>query len=665
MRRLSYLLGVFLLLLSATADGQERIEVTGKLLEVNGVSRIPAGLFGVHADWFDADDVARYGLGSYRQIYAHPNGVPVKPGDPTPVLEGWKPRHIPRNMPLIIETWWDRYQPALMLVHPDDWQKRLQSLAADYTKRSKKSDRHNVVELWNEPFLHWAKMPGVNYDGDHFDQSDGTAEGTPVRIRGRKQPLRHLVWAGRKDLKCVEQGTGRTSYLATRYMLDEFKRAAKENKPEPYKHGDVFAFRGKKYDVVATPWAKDPTQFSNFSGRQNAEFYIRMLEVLAPALKKGDPKLKVVGGWGWPMHQHDWAIWDVWMRPMIDRTHRWIDGVNEHHYWVGAETMAATAEIVCAYGASEHGKWLKLYNTEAGGHWHAVRRNAGTHNDGPNHRARREMLYTIRDILHHLDLVPDKVATRTAHTPRAMPGTLTGLELLKDLRGQLIETQTSHGHLWCVASLDGQRMIVAAYNDQRGDQSPALQVTAPPGMQFTGARRSWVDVPADEKQNPGDRPHVSLRIHSETVEADGQAFQAKPELRGREAVVWVFGLSGKPPAEPQVTRRQFFARGVLDKLPAGQSADYQIVLPDKHRATAEAAFVRLTLQHADTARTKVLLNGRPVNLDATSGWIRRIPVAPKALRAENTIRIEHQADESGKAKDLRVGAVSLVLQHRK
>jgi hypothetical protein len=275
------------------------------------------------------------------------------------------------------------------------------------------------------------------------------------------------------------------------------------------------------------------------------------------------------------------------------------------------------------------------------------------------------MLYTIRDILHHLDLVPGKVATRTAHTPRSMPGTLIGLQLLRDLRGRLIETRTSQADLWCVAGLDGKRMTVVVYNDRRGDQSAALHVQAPAGMRFTGARRSWVDVPVDEKQNPGEKPHVSLRVHSEAVDAEGDTFQATPDLPGRQAVVWVFDLSGQAPAGPQVTRRQYFARGVLAKLPAGQSAEYQIALPEKQPSAAEAAFVRLTLQHADNARTKVLVNGKPVSLEKTSGWIRRIPIDPKMLKAENTIRIEHQADESGEVQDLRVGAVSLVLQHRK
>lgn len=603
-------------------DAATTVEVSGALLSVNGTDTVPSGLFGVHATKLTPERIAEWGIASVRLIDKHPDGNPRRSGDP----------RTPGGLDLVVECFYDRYQPALILTDPD-WRKNLADLARRYGERARGSDIVHHVEFWNEPYLNWSCKPGVNYDAAYYRIEDAV-EGGPVTIRGQQQPTEHLVWT--RGLRVVDAVSGKPDYVAA-------SRAPRDGKA-----GDTYDFRGKTYRLEEAWVAKDPTQRFYWAGEQNARWYREMYGVFARALKEANPEVQVAAGWGFNIWNEGWESWNRLYRPLIDEHLDVMDGIHEHHYGGETRLVAASYEVVTAY-TDERGKRLRFYNTEAGGMLDPEK--PDTPSSGlsgtPLQKAQGAMTYFLRDVIHLIDVCPDKAFARAAHEADLNGGDEFAFKLLKPLRGRLLEATSSAPEIWSVASLEGDRLTVVCFNDRRQSERVAFTVRPPQGMRLVSGTIHGVGVRAD-----------GTGLESQQAELDRPAaerWDGTVDIPTKAARTLVFTLAG---AEQSPRRReisQHFAKGILARTEAGAPVERSIALPAERLARAGAARLKLVvLDHDGSGRVSV--NGQDLPL-APGSCIVRQDLDPALLRPDTTL-VFHA---TGRGFNLLMASIELIV----
>jgi len=620
------LLGVAATLPAISQIQASGIDVTGRFRVVNGTREVPIGLFGVHATPLTPETRAAWGVESVRVIHHAPAGVPAVPGESKAIPEGI--RHV-------VECFYDRYQPALVLTRPD-WKAYLAELGRAYgtAARARGADGvERVVEFWNEPFLNWATRPGVNYDAAHFDSSD-TTEGTPVRIRGWTEPLEWLVWSDK--LVAVAEG-GKVDYLASSYL------------PKDASENGTFEFRGKPRRIHRVPWARDITQSSYFSSRQNALFYRWMTATFASALKEANPGIPIVVGWGFHIQSDNWRAWDTLFRPLIDESIHWIDGIGEHHYGGDTRMVAGAYETVAAYAATQHGKRLQFYNTEAGGTLDPQRPDtpaSSAFEANDNAALMATMTYGLRDLIHLLATCPDKAAARAAHMAHKN-GERWALTLLRELRGSLLESACSDPAVWTTASLSGNRLCLVAYNDARAARSLPIRLVAPQGLRLTRGTRTAIES-GPEGLHESTRP----------LQVEGPIWSGAADLRAKSAVRWVFELDGKPGSIRSADTTQHFAPGILHRVEPGTTVRLEIPLRGHLSGPNQTAALRVVQTGMAPGAVVCTVNERAVPISNLASWTNDWPLAAGTLRDRNTVTFECPA---GASSGFMVCAASLLV----
>ncbi len=613
----------------AMADDSSSVEVTGKLLSVNGFDRVPRGLFGVHAMYSISPEIIEaWGIECVRGIHHR------IPGGPTEFADSEKLR----GLSMYIDCQGDRYQPALPLVRRD-FAAFLAQAGTTFGQRAAKLDHPVFVEFWNEPYLNWASKSRINYQAKFFE-TRGAVEGGPVTIKGWDKPLEHMRW--RKAVRAVNPRG----------------EATMTNIPAGKQLGDTFEVKDRKgravrYAVREVLEAYDPTQVSYWSGRQNRDFYLWMLVPFAKAVKAADPDVNVIAGWDFHIYSSGYKGWAELYQPTIDAAAQWIDGISEHHYGSDPLATAASYEVVTAYGWTKHGRWLRGYNTECGGRADpAVPGNEHLRGkDDPLARAAGAYTYGLRDIMYLLAHMPDKAASRATHMPDN-PGWGKGgdefyFRLLKPLRGRLVQVRADDRDLWPVAALNGDRLVIALHNDARQAKAVSLSIAAPGGAAFgDGARRSWVEIDGQKR---------SLKIVSASVEASGRQAALRHVIGPRQTVVFELPLRGEPRGVKEVVRRQVFAKGVLHEVKAGRPLRLSIVIEKELLAKASGAALRLVMQGTprDVAGR---VNGHAVRVPARQ-YVVEMPIDVKWLRSgENVVEIESPS------RGMMVNVASLVVE---
>lgn len=605
------------------------VEVTGVRRTVNGADEIPRGLFGTHAVPLTPERVESWGIEIDRTIDHTPSGTPR-----TAVT------------PMLLECIFDRYQPALLLTDPD-WKSRLESIARRYAAEAKTLDRKAILEFWNEPYLNWAANPGVNYDGGHYL---GPPEaGRPMRTRIGGEPIENLVW-DRPRLIAVRDfnpGRGSIDYLATRYQ------------PEDLKEGDRFTWRNNPYLAQSRWWGKDITQpVSWWSGEVNREFYHRMLEPFARALKDANPEVQLVAGWGFHLNEGNWKAWDILHRPLIDFAHEWIDGYNEHHYGGNTRGVAGTYETVYAYTLAAHGKKLKFFNTEAGGMVDPERPGSFTPavTGSPVQQARGAYTYMLRDVLHLIDTMPDKAVTRfTHHAHHHKGGSESAFKLLKPLRGRLMEAVVPDDpNVWAVAGLEGTRYTAVVFNDHYRTRDLKVTIRPPPGYSFAGGSLAKaVEIP----DTGLDLEQKELNLNS-----GSSLYQQTLTLAGKDAARYRFELRKQNGAPLPVRHlRQFPAPEILQTVRPDQPARFTVTLP--RLPDPDGVRARLRLVHESDLRwrpedLKLTVNGNAVPLNVSTDYLYEMHIPFSLLQQKNEIRFSL----SPEAKAVRICTVSLFLE---
>ena len=623
-KTLVFIQSLFIALFGAdTSD----VKVTGDLYTLNGAGEVPRGLFGTHNVPLTPERIESWGIEADRSINQDPSGKPRK-----------------SKTPILVECIFDRYQPALMLNDPN-WKKRLERIARRYAREARDLDREPIMEFWNEPYLNWAVKPGVNYDGGLYE---GTPKaGEPMRTKIGGELIEDLVWDKTIPVAIREFDPGKNAidYLATRFM------------PKDLEAGDTFKWRNRPFRVADRWWGKDVTQPASWwSGPVNRGFYHRMFEVYASALKEENPDVTLIAGWGFHLNESNWQAWETLHKPLIDFGIRWIDGYNEHHYGGDTRMVVGTYETAYAYALGQHGKRLKFYNTEAGGMLDPER--PGSFNSAvkgsPVERGRGAYTYMVRDILHLIDLAPDKAVTRFAHNSQVTRGgDKSAFQLMRPLRGRLIATENSDPNIWSVASLNGEEYTVIIFNDHYQEKKVTIEIEPPPGYSLReGTIARTINVPGQG---------VELTEEALAYGEDAGRHRQDLTIQGKDAIRYHFKLrkeSGLPLPSRHAT--QHVAPAVLQKAKPGEPIHFQVDLPEKalRADTARLRFVHQSSLRWRSDDLKVMINGQPLPLKVTTDYTVEVDLPLPILQSRNDIAFHCAPD----AKPILICTASLITE---
>ena len=605
------------------------VHITGQLLDVNGHTEIPSGLMGLHADAkLSVERATDWGIDGYRAIRYVPGSGSIVWNKDGQLVEPFK------SMRVVIDCQGDRFYPAMVLTKPD-YEEYFTRIGREYAQTCKDLGWKGYAEFWNEPYLNWAERSRKNYDPKYYDVSKAVEDG-PVTIKGWDKPLKYLKWR-----RLWAQGAnGKINYLVP------VPQGAKAGDEFEYEQKLYFAPKGvQKYTVVEKWDVYDPTAPSFWSGKQNYDFYMWMFLPWAKAIKQTNPDVTVIGGWDFPLITEDWAAWKLLYKPLIDESIDVLDGISEHHYGSNTRTNAATYEVAVGYAMAEHGKRLHCFNTETAGCVDpAVPGNV--HGQATPYGA---FNYGLRDIAELIYRSPDKAVSRTAHGSLT-PGWGGGgdeflFKLLKDLRGRLVHGATEDLNVWPVAGLNGNQLVVVLFNDHEADRSIDLTVDAPAGTTFDGGIKAWVEPTS--QQGP-------LKARQDDVAARGRQLKTTLTVPQKTGVKLVLNLQGKPADEVQRSRRQFFAKGILNEVTPDAAVTLKVPLDAELLKKPQDAWVKLVLEKVDANEATLTINGQAVQIPAHD-WLTEVRIDPAWLKADNTVVFKSSGD------GYRVGVASIVV----
>lgn len=585
------------------------VQVSGIPYSINGQDSVPVGMFGVHSSSLTPERVANWGVELVRGIEAGPSGSPSYPGKNSTFLLGIKKT---------IDCYYDRFQPALYLTNRTGWKTQLENLATTYANNSLNMSHKPIVEFWNEPFLNWASKPGTNYDSRWYDLAD-TMQDAPVRRPGFAEPEKHLTWDKRKWW--VQLSPPVTDPVNFYVQLSNNWTALNN-----LAIGEELQIGSRRFKAVQAWLAKDSSQISFYSGKANAEMYIKMYKAFAQKIKSINPELKVLAGWGMSFSNDNWRPFRTIYQATIDSCWQWTDGIHEHHYGGDIRFMVGAYEVVNAYGKIRYGKNLPIYNTETGG-FTDPQIPGGSSSGAPTDpmlRDRAAFQYTFREIVFNLSRSPDKLQSRASHETHLNNGYGVALHMLREFQGKLISTSSTNDNIWCAAALNGQKLVVAVYNDLNSNQNVPLLVKAPPGFQFAGGIRKWA-----EDSTAGN----IVVAKSAVLNAFGSHFSQIFNLSLKSGMVLTFDLSGALEAETMVGT-QYFADTLLARVPANGSLQTRIVLPAQALDDVQAA--RLKLYVRNYSNGQLDLNGQTFG-QLQNGFFTYIPISPTILQENNVL----------------------------
>ncbi len=618
---------VVTLLIVTTAGVVEAVEpvrVSGRSLVVNGQREVPVGLFGVHHVPLDDERVERWGVGSVRRINTVPGGKPSVPGEH---------KAIPAGVPMTIDCWGDRFQPALQLQWGPDWAQRLAQRAEDYAIAAQGTGRVHHLEFWNEPYLNWATKPGVNFDPRWY-RSDGVAAGDRAVLKGREQPTAHVAWREGRWYEAVTR-TGDVMGNYSAIGVGPLWRQLQQAEP-----GTVLEWGGRSIRAIDRLVPYDTRQQSWYSGAQNGIWYAEMYGVCARAVKAIDPGVQMIMGWGFHLHQDDWAPWETLFRPVLDAHIAVIDGIHEHHYGGDPRIVAADYETACAWAMRTHGKRLVCYNTECGANYDPQRpdryKSAMDHYfeaqiaDDALRKAVIAGSYMVRDITYLLAHCPDKAVARAAHDAHRSGGEDVAFRCLRAVRGQLMAVDTPEPGLRAVAARDGERMSVVLYNDAGRELTVPVMVTPPAGRFFTRAQLL---------QPRMDTGRLELEPAELQVRGEG-AHQSQITLAPYGYAALVYSCQGPGADDAPVVVRQFVAGDILQTIAPGTTCAYPIAIDPAVLKAASAARIKYAGVPGERPPGSLVAHCGEVAVDLRGGdWIAYADVDPAALAGIEAISV--------------------------
>ncbi len=524
----------------------------------------------------------------------------------------------------------ERKQAAFMLHNPN-WRQWFDEFGRAFARNAEKNNYVAHFEFWNEPYLNWAERSRVNYDLKYYNVAEAGVD-KPVQIKygdGSLGPVvPHFAW--RKD----DKGNWQV------------------------------------YDTSA---------FTFWSGKGNGWLYDQMFGVVAKAIKETNPKVQVIAGWGFRWHEDHWAAWDMLYKPTIDRNIEYIDAIHEHHYQGDTTAMNGSYEVLTAYGMTAHNKWLYSYNTETNDLVDAPARGAIAEPEAArNAKNYRRMTYNLRDMLYCVYQSPDKAKARAMiHWDHTREGSTICFDLLKNLRGRLIETQSPDRDVWVVASIDGtdpdalppgfemgksgQTYTVMVFNNHREAREVNLEIDALTGTEMGDPLIETVVV--------DDAFQLTHKKHQETNGTTYAQDKHHITIPGRGVWKVSYSLSGrvKAEAESQVLREQYFSKDILEDVRPGKPLKTQVVIPKPAQEGASRAWLRLVVEDVDRGEGVVTISGKRYLIPHAivgdnNNRIVQIPITLEGLN--DKVYLEFSVGE-GNYAGYRIDMASIVIEKRK
>ncbi len=645
--------------------GPVNIEVTGQLLDFNGTTFIPAGVFGsfnlqnMEVDGQKVRRAEHYRLASDRVIFGSMA--------PTPITH------------MVIQVvGGDRGAASPRLTNPN-WETEATATGTRLGEAAKNSGKTVYVEYYNEPYLNWANKNRRSFNPGHFDGSKAT-EGGPVHIKhdGTVAPFLKWTknydaplwnWTTRRDWRRGQDEAGKVySDFAepTSWGRRQSSWAPETHPPENVKDGETYTVKigkkGQEKEVTLTaftPWhVYDETQHTYWSAHGLGMFYNDPMLAVGKALKAaGGDKTVYIAGWGFRPSEDHWAGFEKAYKPTIDAGIQYIDAFNDHDYGGDPTKMSANYEVICAYGVTAHNKWLFGYNTECSGAFdpEAYGAAAAAGQGSPQLAGAN---WVAAKIMHALDYVPDK-ARNFAHFGGGNffrdDGEGVVLKALINLRGRLVQVKHEDPDVYVAAGIDGtdpqnprpanlgegKELVVAAFNAALEPREVNLTVAAPKGAKL--------GTPAIRVLKPeAGKPTLT------------EAKAGMITLGSRELLVATYPLTGELAETKPVKREQAFAKVVLQEVTPAAPVKTQIAA----KLPATRAWVQFAAERLGEGEATLTINGTTLPLPSAvtpenSPWLRRLAIDPKLLKAQNDITI--QVPDKAQAGFL-LGSLSLVVE---
>jgi len=668
--------------------GPVRLAVSGKLLDVNGTTMVPAGLFGCfHVPKGTAE---RYRLAMGRNIHFLPIG-----GGP---VHG----NAPETMH--ITTIGDRIQPSPRLVDKD-WKAKYAAYGKDFAEKAK--GQPTWVEFFNEPYLNWANRNRAGFIARHFDEAKA-AEGGEVRLKidGEVAPFLRWTkdyatppwqWASRdqkNDRDNWRRGRDtagkQVSVHARPYDKGQHANYGGEyneawHPPLKTRDGEKYTAKVGKAEVeltAFTPWhVYDESQFTFWSAKGMGRFYNEPLAAFAGPLKQANPEVQLIIGWGSrPLEDH-FAAWELAYRDSIDAVGALADGVNDHDYGGDPLRMNASAEVVTAYGVTRHGKWMHSYNTECSASADPQAYASPGAEPNPAGADRVKYRWALRKLIAAIAQQPDKMRSFAFFGDGEGPsksyfsptGDGIAFDLLLNLRGRLVQAIGPAG-IHIAAAIDGtdernvrpatmaqrRELVVAVLNDHQITENVALTVDAPAGTTFAS-------VIVRRGSDALGRPTVSETPGELTAGASTWTFTGA--IPARDAVVLVFPLTGTPGTTAEVVRLSAFCPAlgvrVMPAAPLSAAVPAQADLVALAARPGARAWLRLAVQNLAAGEAALTFNGVehaiPAMIAGDNGaWLVEIALDPAQVKADNRIAV--RILDPARSIGFLLGSVSVVVE---
>jgi len=681
-----------------------QIDVTGKLIDINGTDTLPAGIFG----GFNLKGIAtgkatvtidgktyhveggevkvggetlkvrkgRVQIGKKKYKVNQPSVSRVKryrlAADRKIMYDHGGNVHFGDEMtPIMINSPGDRTQPSFRLADRN-WQANYEAAGRKAGASAKASKRTAYVEFWNEPYLNWANINRKNFNPKFYDQ-DKASEGGAVHIKHDGSVAPHLRWTRNYDAPpwqwCSseaewrrgksEKGGWTLPYAMPYggwYPGKWRSESAKLNPPADVKDGEQYeAGNGKTYTAF-TPWhIYDETQFTYWSGQGMLKMYVEPLQAYGKALKEaGGDNVVLIAGWGNRPSEDHWAGWHRLYKPTIDATHEFIDAINDHDYGGDPRNLPSSYEVACAYGVTKYGKWLYGYNTEC-----ASSTDPQVYGDAANFSAdAAKFQWVTTKIIHALQYVPDKARVFLHFGVGggfwSDGGEGVAMDLLRNVRGRLVHVNKTDAKVYAIACIDGadplaprpddlgdgQQLVVVVLNDDHVSRDVKLNVKAPGGTSFERMTQRTVAIKDGMPTLVG-----------KAAEEKGDSHDIDVTLDAGQVMTFSFDLKGKVAADAKadVKRRQFFGDAILQDVTAKSPVKQTIEIDAAALSGTEQAWLRFVAERLDHGEGVVEFNGKTYELPAAvtpenTAWIRRLPIKLADLQAENALTFKVSSD---------------------
>jgi hypothetical protein len=294
-------------------------------------------------------------------------------------------------------------------------------------------------------------------------------------------------------------------------------------------------------------------------------------------------------------------------------------------------------------------------------------------------------LYEVRDVLYSVAQAPDKLRSRTLlhWRSQAAEGAPAAYLWLKDLRGRLVEADSSDEKVWAVASLDGTdpdapapepgvRLVVCLFNDDTRPREVDLTLAAPAGTTFVAAPAGTTFTPGAGGALPGgtvealrqDPATFAWGVRRETASARGTSHAMKVAMPGKSAWKIVLPLEGTPPGSAEVRRTQFFSPDILQAVTAEKPFATRVAIDPAPLKAAGRAWLRLVIEDAAPGEATVSVGGRTIPLPKAytpenANLTVMVPIDLAALAAETAVEFRVNP---GNFAGYRVDVTSIVLE---